>query len=129
MKYFTHYTEEAQTKLFNRLGAFFAFSNEQFEEQFKAGTKYVRLGGGMFCPKQHVNELISELDNIQEAAIKQDIQENGKEGIIRRELSNYECVITMDVGDAVDAVAKYGYTEEDVLAVWPYYFKEACEYI
>jgi hypothetical protein len=40
MKYLTDYTQEAQTKLFEEKGVFFAFSNKQFEEQRKEGIKY-----------------------------------------------------------------------------------------
>ena len=65
MKYLTDYTQEAQTKLFEEKGVFFAFSNKQFEEQRKAGIKY-KVTNWMFSPKGKLQNVLSNLDNIQE---------------------------------------------------------------
>lgn len=44
MKYLSHYIQDAQTALFNKTGAFFAFSQEQFNDAKKDGITYVALG-------------------------------------------------------------------------------------
>lgn len=40
MESLTDYTESAYTQLFNETGAFFAFSNEQFEKGKQEGVTY-----------------------------------------------------------------------------------------
>lgn len=116
MKYLSDYTEAAQTALFKKTGAFFAFSKKQFAEgkTRKEGTTYASLGYGLYCPEENTEELISALDNIQKLGIQDDIKENGKEKIILRELSNYECFYTGDITEAAENLEQYGYTFEDV---------------
>ena len=41
MKTLHNYTDEKTTELLNQVGAFFAFSNKQFDEQKAADTKYI----------------------------------------------------------------------------------------
>lgn len=122
MKYLSHYTENAQTELFDKTGAFFAFSEKQFKEAMTEGVKYVSCGAGLICPKQHVDELASGLSNINTKGIEADLAENGKKAIIHRELANHECQISMDISDAVDKLADYPITEEEVQAEWSEYF-------
>ena len=118
MKNLQSYQEDRQTALFDQTGAFFAFSNEQFNEKSQKGTKYVNCRHGMFCPKEHFDTLFDGLDTILKKAIQQDIKENGKDAIIRRELINYESFYTMDYSDAFAALKPYGFTEADVKAVF-----------
>jgi hypothetical protein len=47
MKYLMDYMENKQTKALNKAGAFFAFSNEQFDKAKKEGIKYISLGAGL----------------------------------------------------------------------------------
>ncbi len=85
MKYLSNYTEDLQSKLFNSTGAFFAFSNKQFDGAKQKGIKYVSLGAGMICPKLNVDALIDGLDLINTNGIAADIAENGiKAGAARR---------------------------------------------
>ena len=51
-------------------------------------------------------------------AVKQDIEENGIEKIIKRELGNYECYYTGEIEDAVEALEDYGITHEQVSNVF-----------
>ena len=118
MKYLTHYTEEEQTRIFKKYGVFFAFNNQQFAEQKVEGVTYVNGPSGMIIPKEHVDKVIEELNICHEKGIAQDIAENGKNRIIRRELDNYECYYTHDISDAVDALEPYGITEAQVLKVF-----------
>lgn len=114
MKYLQDYMEDKQSALFAKTGSFFAFSKKQFEESKKDGVKYVSIGGGLLCPKENAKELVDSLGIIWNEAVKQDLKESGKEGIIKRELYNHECFYTGDYSAAYDAVSHYGFTLEDV---------------
>ena len=121
MKYLSHYTEKAQTKLFKECGAFFAFSQDQFKEKAKKDVKYVSFGAGLICEKQHEDKLADGLNSIQAAGIKQDIKENGIKAIIHRELATHEAQITYDITDTVDALEGYGITEDQIRAEFSEY--------
>lgn len=118
MKYLSDYTQQAQTDLFDELGVFFAFSNQQFEEARKQGIEYVSLGMGMIVPECNAKSLVERLVDIQKEGIKQDIAENGKHAIIRRELFNHECFYTGDVWDCVEKLEEYGYRYDDIYQVY-----------
>ena len=52
--------EDRMTALFNKVGLFFAFSNEQFEKNktpLREGEEYVTVQGGGYMPKGNVDEL------------------------------------------------------------------------
>ena len=116
MKTLSNYTQEKQTELFRSTGAFFAFSNEQLAEKKKDNVIYVSLGSGLIVPKENAKTLVEGLENISAEGIKQDLAENGKDAIIRRELFNYECFYTGDVSDCVDVLAGYGITRQEIEA-------------
>lgn len=59
MKHLTDYTQEAQTKLFDECGAFFAFGTEQFNEKRVGGVVYYNMGAGLVCPKENAKKLIN----------------------------------------------------------------------
>lgn len=123
MKYLNDYTQEKQTALFNEAGAFFAFSNEQFDQQKKEGVNYVSLGFGFIAPEENAKMIVEKLDAITKEAITQDIEENGKESIIRRELFNHECFYTNDIMDCVEKLSEYGYSYDDIYSVYSHIFK------
>jgi hypothetical protein len=129
MKYLQDYQEEAQTALFKKTGAFFAFSNKQFDEEKKEGVKYVHLGAGLICPKVNAKELNEKLDAIYKDAIKKDIAENGIEAIIKRELYNHECFYTGDITDCVSKLQDYPTTKEEIWNVYKSEYKTAVEFI
>lgn len=118
MKYLSDYTSNKQTELFQEMGAFFAFSDEQFNKEKKEGVKYVSLGAGFIVPESNVKEINEKLELIQKAAIAQDIEENGKYRIIRRELFNHECFYTGDIMDCVDKLKGYNYSYDDIYQVY-----------
>lgn len=120
MKYLSDYTKQAQSNLFDELGVFFAFSNKQFEAAKKKGVEYVSLGMGMIAPKNNAKQLVERLDQIHKDGIKQDIADNGKEAIIRRELFNHECFYTHDITDCVEKLKDYGYSHDDIFQVYSY---------
>jgi len=114
MKYLSNYIEAKQTELFNKTGSFFAFSDKQFDEQMKKGVKYASLGAGMICPRENIKALREGLDSIHKEGIAQDLKENGKEAIIKRELYNHECFYTMDYLGCKDALEGYEITDQEL---------------
>lgn len=128
MKHLTDYTQEAQTKLFDECGAFFAFGSEQFKEKRVEGVSYYDMGAGLICPKENAEKLTKGLDSIQAAGVKKDIKENGITKIIWREFANYECQIVYDYTDAKDALIDYGITEEQIEAEFKKYMSHCIEH-
>ena len=136
MKYLSHYIEEEQTRLFNDLGVFFAFSNKQFEEGLdkikesgllKGGEKVARLPHGAFCPSKNADKFLEEHDKLVERGIEKDLEENGKKNIIWREFANHECQILMDYSDAIAALADYPITKEAIESEWGAYFQNCID--
>ncbi|RZD19758.1 BglII/BstYI family type II restriction endonuclease [Pseudoalteromonas sp. MEBiC 03485] len=112
-------TEPMQTALFERLGAFFAFGKEQFNQKRKEGVEYVLIKGmGLICPKEHAEELGKGLADITKQGIALDLEQNGKDKIIERELWNYECFYQCDISDCVDALTSYPITREEIQTVF-----------
>jgi len=124
MKYLSDYNDEAMTKLFDETGTFFAFNEKHLNEHRQEGVEYVSLGGGMICPKDNAKALIEQLDNIIDAGMKADLAENGKKGVIHRELANHEYSYTYDITDTARALKGYGITEEEIQAEASAYLKE-----
>ena len=118
MKTLSNYVEEGQTKAFDKAGAFFAFGDKQLEEQKKEGVKYLSMGMGLVCPADNCKELAATLKSVHIAGMKQDMEENGKENIIKRELSNHEAYYTYEIEDTVDALKCYGITAEEIRVVF-----------
>lgn len=125
MKSLSNYIEDAQSDCFKKHGIFFAFSTKQFEEQRQEGVKYCQLGMGLLCPKDNVEAFIEDHSRLVTAGIQKDIEENGIEDIIRRELENHEVSITYDITDTVEALKDYeGITESMIYTV---FHEEYCQ--
>ena len=117
--------EKEQTKLFEEMGVFFAFSNKQFDEQKKEGINYVNMGAGTICPKENVRLFIERHAEIVKNGIAKDIKENGFRNIIERELANYECYWTGDIESAVDALEDYDFPHN---LIWEVYIDTKHKY-
>lgn len=118
MKYLTEYTDAAVSKALDEFGGFFAFSKAQFDEKKKEGVQYVSLFAGLIAPKENAKKLLDAIDKIYEDGMKQDLDENGKVGIIKRELANHEAYYTHDIDSTVDALEGYGITRDEVNKVF-----------
>ena len=123
MKYLTHYMEAKQTELMGRTKAFFAFGEDQMREAKKNlsigdDVVLVSMPSGMIVPKENAEELHKGLEQIYLDSIKEDKAENGKDGIILRELENYESFYTGCIREAVNALDNYGYTEDEIRKVF-----------
>ncbi len=103
---------EKQENLFTEMGAFFAFSNKQLAEQKKEGVTYVNMFAGLIAPQENVQKIIDGMSKINKEHIAQDVEKNGINAIIRRELFNFECFFSGDITDCVEALKDYP-TDED----------------
>jgi len=119
--------QDKQTEAFNNHGAFFAFSNKQYDEKAVKGVTYASLGAGLIAPKDKAKQLIADLDSISHAAMQEDLSDNGIKAIIHRELANHECQITMDYEDVVSKLAPYSISREIIAAEWPEFWNICVE--
>lgn len=118
MKSLSSYTNDALTQLLNEAGAFFAFSQQQFEEKRKEGVQYSSLGAGLIAPRESVASVVDGIAKITKTGIEKDIEENGRRAIIKRELMNHECFYTGDITDCVEALEDYGFDQNEIKAVY-----------
>lgn len=118
---------DSQTNLFSKYGAFFAFSNKQFNEQKQDNVKYVSISAGLIAPKENVTQLITELNKLSKNDAEQDIADNGIKKIIHRELANYECQISGEYDCVVDLLAGHGITQKQIAAEWPEFYQQCID--
>lgn len=114
MKYLSDIINPMLTELFEKHGVFFAFSNEQLGKHAKKGVEYVNLGGGCICPKENAKQFVKEQNEVTAKAISLDLEEHGKDAIIRRELANHECWYTGEIYPVVEKLDAYGITEQEI---------------
>lgn len=123
MKNLNDYTEKKQTELFDELGVFFAFNDEQFEEgrektkHLLKGKKYTDFGAGMFLPTVNVDEFVERHNKLIKEAQAEYVAEYGASKIIRYELENHEMQYSHDgIADQnfQNAIKGYGFTKEQV---------------
>lgn len=118
MKYLKDYTDEAISKALDDNEAFFAFSDKQFDEAKKEGTKYVSLGGGLLSPKENAEKLVKAINEAHKRGIARDVAENGNTNIIKRELYNHEAFYTGDITDTKEALKDYPFNEQEIIDVF-----------
>ncbi len=118
MNYLSDYIDKSHNELFEKLGAFYAFSTDQFKKQRKEGVKYTGLGSGTIVPTENAKALVEGIKKVLEEGIAKDKKENGDEAIIIRELANHESYYTGEIEDTVDALDMYGYSKEKIRAIY-----------
>lgn len=118
MGYHSQNTDALMTELFKKTGAFFAFSNSQFDEAKTEGVEYMSMGAGLICPIPNAKELQEGIETISTGAVAQDMADNTVKEIIHRELANHEAQVTGYIDDTLDALANYPITREDVEGEW-----------
>jgi len=123
MKYLSNYTDTNISKALDKAQAFFAFSDKQVEEgKVKQGLtddiKLISLGSGLISPQDTGIQLIKDMDKAYKDGIAQDIKENGKEAIIKRELYNHEAFYTGEIDQTVDALSEYNFSAGDILDIY-----------
>ena len=111
--------QEKQTALFNDLGVFFAFSNEQFAKSKQPNVDYCSvLGAGDCVPVDNAQEFYERYSALVEEHRKQELAEKGIDKLIEEQLVNHECFYTGSVDNAVDALACYNVTHEQAWAIY-----------
>ncbi len=131
MKTINTYTDALTSKLFTDNGAFFAFSNKQFEEKKKEGVKYVALASGLVCPKENSQTVLQQFETIYNDAVRQQVAEFGAEKIISHEYFNHETQITGDNQQVIDVLETHRelfpelFTDAIIIQVCHKCFREA----
>ena len=114
-------------ELLTKNGAFFAFTEEQYNAEALPGVEYKRLYAGMLCPSNNVKTVITGLDNLSNEKTHWELANNSIKTIILDSLANYECQITGDYSDAIEALKVYGISEDDIKKEWPAYYQNCIE--
>ena len=108
-------------------GAFFAFTEQQYNEEALPGVEYKRLYAGMLCPSDNVKTVMDGLDNLSDEKTHWELANNSIKTIIWDALANYECQITGDYNDAIAALKVYGISEDDIKKEWPAYYQNCID--
>lgn len=124
MKYLSDYIQEEQTKFFEEIGLFFAFNDEQWKEGVAKyghlkpeGTKWCSIGSGGYLPSVNLKKFEQGMDALHKRGVAQDLKENGREGVLSRELGNYEIGLCFDGymdQNFRSGIDGYGFTEEEI---------------
>ena len=110
-------------ELLTKNGAFFAFTEQQYNVEALPGVEYKRLYAGMLCPSNNVKTVMNGLDSLSDEKIQYELTNNTLKTIIWDSLANYECQISGDYNDACSALKVYGITEDDIKKEWPSYYQ------
>lgn len=112
--------ESKISELIEKCSMFFAFSNEQFNQNktpLQEGEKYVSIGMGSYLPKGQVDNYINGVKEINKW-FKDTIKSNKvRREHILYELCNHEAFYTNDIGDTLETLGEY-YTEAEVMEVF-----------
>ena len=114
--------EKKYTVLSDKVGLFWAFSNEQFAEgkaknPIAKGEKYTSIGAGGYLPSKNVQAFIDgqkAIEKWRKAAVKSAKADK----VILYELNNYEAFYTGGIDDAMEVLADLGYSREQVREVY-----------
>lgn len=115
--------EDNISKLLTETGVFFAFSNEQFNENKtpkKDNEKYVSVGMGGYMPKSNAEAYLSGMKSIMDTFKREINETKQREKYILYELNNHEAFYTHDIESTMDALIG-DYTTEEVSAVFKKY--------
>ena len=122
IKSLNSYVDEAQSKVFEENGAFFAFTDEKYNKNKVEGVKYVSIGSGLICPIDNAKKVIAGVNATHAEGIKLRLKDYSISRIIQYELANYESQISMDYSDAFDVLKDYGVTQEMMDIEWKIYW-------
>lgn len=127
-----NYRNQLQDKLFKDTGAFFAFSNKQFDKEMKYNkiSKYIKIvsmGAGLYVPKANADRLDTGLDAIELLVIAKHKETNTARQIIHRAFSNFECQVSGDISDAVNSLHLYEYSHGLILKEYAVFYQECID--
>lgn len=109
MKSLDSYTDEKISELLNENGAFFAFNDRQFNEQASPEKLYSSVSWlpGLCIPNENCEAVINGLERIHDEGIRQQVSQHSADEIIQYHYFNYECQISYDNTDALNALEPY----------------------
>src|SRR5690606_17950952 len=95
------------TELFKNNGAFFAYSNKQFNEQKKEGIQYINILAGLMAPKDKAKFILSEMERLYDESVIEHVKNETAEKIISYEYFNHETQLTGETNSIVDLFTEY----------------------
>jgi hypothetical protein len=115
-----YFIDRQVSRLFDDMGAFYAFGRKQFEEGRKEGVKYCELLGGLLCPIENRDALLKRFLELHEEGRKKRMEAFSLEAIIKYELANHECWYTGSIPkDTIEELMEdYGATREQIYKVF-----------
>jgi len=124
MKYSTLKNEvyqAKQTKLFDKVGLFFAFNQRQLDEglkEIKANKKdIISIGAGGLLPKKNLDTFLKGSNQLRKWLVNE-VKKLDLDDVINYELNNYECFYTGDCGPAYEVLKDYSITQAQILTVY-----------
>ena len=108
-------------------GAFFAFTEQQYNDEALPDVEYKRLYAGMLCPSDNVKTVMLGLDSLSDEKTQYELSNNSLKTIIWDSLANYECQISGDYREACEALKPYGITEDQIKTEWPSYYQNCID--
>ncbi len=123
MENFTDFIADKNTMLLNKYGAFFAFSQDQFEKSREAGVEYISAHG-LVVPKTKAKSYFDERNSMTIKAKEEYLKVYDLKDIIRYELFNYEAFYTYSIEDSLEALEFFGANKEQVQKVFKIVAKE-----
>ncbi len=128
MKNQSDYFKKPHTELLEKTGAFYAFSNKQFDEKKQPDTKYIHCGNGLLVPKSNRDQLLKGLEDIAIKAVAQDCKENTVKQICWREFANHEIQFTGDLTPVYDALYLYPFNKTTINKHYEKYYSHCCKH-
>lgn len=119
--------ELKHTELFNKVGLFWAFSNQQFEENktpLKEGEKYVSIGAGGYIPKSNIDLFTQGMKDIKNWHREEVNKNKAEEKEIIYELYNHECFYINDCTEVIEIFTGI-YTKDQILNTYKKEYKNA----
>lgn len=111
--------ESRVSALLDSCGVFFAFSNEQFEQNktpLEEGEKYVSIGAGGYMPKSKVNLYLEGMKDINKWYKKEVAYNKLRKENIADALRNHEAGYTGEIEPALNELGE-GYSKDEVKEV------------
>ena len=127
MKYLQDYLNKPQAELEKKCNAFYAFSQQQFDEKKQPDIDYVHLGHGLYVPRENAKSYVNDLEQIFLDGVKQDLKDHTKKEIIWRELANHEVHYNGELLPVYDVLFLYPITKDEIKAEYNKYYLHCCE--
>ena len=127
MKYLQDYLNKPQAELEKKCNAFYAFSQQQFDERKQPEIDYVHLGHGLYVPRENAKSYVNDLEQIFLDGVKQDLKDHTETEIIWRELANHEVQFDGELSSVYLKLTFYPITKEEIDKEYKKYYLYCCE--